>query len=185
MRSLLRFISRQCAAIARLAASPLFDARMLRGRHFDSIRSLGWRWLVRCIWYQRILGINREASWPVSPWVRVVNPSHVHFHPDDMQNFWSIGIYIQASPDASVYLGKGCYIAPNVGIITSNHVPGEPALKRAGRDVRIGVRCWIGMNSVLLPGCSLADGTTVGAGAVLKAGHYAGVVVGPRLNGNC
>jgi acetyltransferase-like isoleucine patch superfamily enzyme len=108
----------------------------------------------------------------------VLNPNRVHFHPDDMQNFWSTGIYFQASPDAWIRLGRGCYIGPNVGLITSNHVPGQPQQRRPSRDVELGERCWIGMNSVLLPGCRLTDGTTVGAGTVVTAGEYAGVVVG-------
>jgi acetyltransferase-like isoleucine patch superfamily enzyme len=177
-RHYLRLVSRCLAAVARVLAAPLFDPVLLRGRHFDSIRSIGWRWLVRCLWYQRVLGINREASWPVSPWVRVICPKNIQFHPDDMQNFWSTGSYFQASPDAAIRLGRGCYVGPNVGIITSNHLPGQPDKRRPGKDVELGERCWIGMNSVLLPGCRLASGTTIGAGTVLVSGHYDGVVVG-------
>ncbi len=179
-RRLLQAVSRGFAGAARVAASPFFDHKMLHGRHFDSIRGAGWKWLIRCLWYQRVLGINREARWPVSPWVRVLNPDRVHFHPDDMQNFWSNGIYFQASPDASIRLGRGCYIGPNVGLITSNHVPGQPQERSPGRDIELGERCWVGMNSVLLPGCRLAAGTTVGAGTVAVAGVYSGVVVSHR-----
>jgi acetyltransferase-like isoleucine patch superfamily enzyme len=31
--------------------------------------------------------------------------------------------------------------------------------------------CWIGINSVLLPGCQLAQGMIVGAGSIVKGSH--------------
>jgi acetyltransferase-like isoleucine patch superfamily enzyme len=36
-----------------------------------------------------------------------------------------------------------------------------------GKDVIIGKKCWIGMNSVILPGVCLGDHTIVGAGSVV------------------
>jgi acetyltransferase-like isoleucine patch superfamily enzyme len=39
------------------------------------------------------------------------------------------------------------------------HLPGPP--------LRLGARCWVGMNSVILPGVELGENTIVGAGAVV------------------
>ena len=136
------------------------------------------------IWYQRVLGINREANWPVSPWVRVICPHNIRFSPDDMQNFWSFGIYFQASEDAELVIGDGVYIGPNVGLITSGHVPGNPTVRKRGHAIILGARSWIGMNSTLLPGCELLPGTTVGAGATLERGRHSGVVRGWRNQGD-
>lgn len=64
-------------------------------------------------------------------------------------------------------MGKGCYIAPNVGIITVNHDLENLNNYMEAKDVFIGQNVWIGMNSVVLPGVRLADNVIVGAGAVV------------------
>ena len=45
-----------------------------------------------------------------------------------------------------------------------------------GKDIIIGKKCWIGMNSVILPGVVLGDHTIVGAGAVVTKSF---------VDGNC
>lgn len=44
----------------------------------------------------------------------------------------------------------------------------DPDLQAEGKPVRIGRKCWIGMNAVILPGVTLGDHTVVGAGAVVS-----------------
>jgi acetyltransferase-like isoleucine patch superfamily enzyme len=66
-----------------------------------------------------------------------------------------------------ITLGHGCYLAPNVGIITANHDPLNPDKHLDAQDVVIGDGCWIGMNSVILPGVVLGPKTVVGAGSVV------------------
>ncbi|WP_425349730.1 acyltransferase [Manganibacter manganicus] len=67
----------------------------------------------------------------------------------------------------TIRLGRGCYIAPNVGIITSNHDPENLDKHLPSEDVEIGEKCWIGMNSIVLPGVILGRGTVVGAGSIV------------------
>lgn len=84
---------------------------------------------------------------------------------DDRSHIWSSGVYIQDTPH--IHIGKGCYIAPNVGIIAINHDPANPSNHLPPDDVHIGDNCWIGMNAVILPGVTLGDHTVVGAGSVV------------------
>ena len=83
----------------------------------------------------------------------------------DRQHIWSSGVYIQDTPH--IHIGKRCFIAPNVGIIAINHDPANPANHLPPEDVHIGDDCWIGMNSVILPGVHLGNNVTVGAGSVV------------------
>ena len=69
--------------------------------------------------------------------------------------------------DARIVIGKGTYIAQNVGIVTTNHDLNNLDEHVPGKDVIIGKQCWIGMNSIILPGVILGDHTIVGAGSVV------------------
>ncbi|MEN6612824.1 MAG: acyltransferase [Armatimonadota bacterium] len=112
------------------------------------------------------MGFNRHVPWPVSPCIMVAYPRNIEFHPDDINNFQTIGCYFRAS-EAKIKIGRGSYIAPGVGIITANHDIDRLECSAPGQEVVIGERCWIGMNSIILPGVTLGPHTIVGAGAVV------------------
>ncbi len=83
----------------------------------------------------------------------------------DHSHIWSPGVYIQDTPH--IHIGRGCCVAPNAGIIATNHDPANPSNHLLPEDVYIGSDCWIGMNAVILPGVTLGDHTIVGAGSVV------------------
>lgn len=95
----------------------------------------------------------------------MIYPENIDFHPDDLNNFQSFGIYYQAI--GRITIGKGSYIAPNVGLITANHDITNLDLHTEPKPIVLGEKCWIGMNSVVLPGVILGDHTIVGAGSVV------------------
>ncbi|TDR34869.1 acyltransferase [Aquamicrobium defluvii] len=142
-----------------------FDRRYLAGRYFDNSLS-GYLWGFRAIWQRNILRLGRPMPFPVGLTCRVSNGKRILFHPDDLNNFQSPGTYLQ-NFSGTIKLGHGCYIGPNVGIITSNHDPLDLDNHLPPKDVEIGEKCWIGMNSVLLPGVVLGPKTIVGAGSVV------------------
>ena len=146
-----------------------YDRQYLTGRWFDGrLRGLcatGWVWVTRDAVARILLGQNNTARFPVSPRVAVVCPENIHFHPDDLNNFQSSGIYFQAL--GPITIGHGTYIAPNVGLITSNHTIGDLEAHDTPSPIVLGENCWIGMNSVILPGVTLGNGTVVGAGSVV------------------
>lgn len=133
-------------------------------RHFG-IFSTGWQWMVDDWRACRLNRVNTSVPWPVSAAVRVVCPENITFHPDDLNNFQSFGIYYQAI--GQITIGHGCYIAPNVGLITANHAIGDLDTHAPAKPIILGENCWIGMNSVILPGVTLGSGTVVGAGSVV------------------
>ncbi len=143
----------------------MFSNKYIRGKHYNKITSEGWKWLTRGVWYQKILGYNRYIKFPVS-FQSVVSSNNIEFDPSDLNNFNHFGCYYQ-NFEGKIIIGKGTYIAPNVGIITQNHDVNNLDNHVKARNVIIGKKCWIGMNSMILPGVRLGNNTIVGAGSVV------------------
>jgi len=149
----------------RLLAYICYDRKYIRGRWFEE-RNTGWLWILKAIWFQKILRFNSQVPFPVNPTTVISNYKNLIFHPDDLNSMQSPGCYFQNFA-AKIIIGHGSYIAPNVGIITANHDPYNLDLHLEGKDVVIGKHCWIGMNAVILPGVHLGDHTIVAAGSVV------------------
>ena len=122
---------------------------------------------------QKCIGFNRSAYWPMH-------------HSSTISGARSIEIGVGCAPG----LSSGCYlngsqgikigdytlVAPNVGIITTNHDILNLKKNVPSNGVVIGRFCWIGMNVVILPNVRLGDHTIVAAGSV---------VTKPFPNGYC
>ncbi len=163
----------------RVVGGVFFDRRLLVGIYFDDSIT-GWKWVLRGILFQKILGFNRNITWPVSPLNTVSVRHNLEFHPDDINMFNEMsGKYFQNFA-APIRIGKGTWIASNVGIITANHDPTDLNRHLPGEEVVIGEACWIGMNAVILPGVRLGPRTIVGAGSVVTRSFPEGncVIVG-------
>lgn len=147
----------------------LYDKKYLRGKYFEGklggLCCIGWKWVVDDTFGNFILKQNKGVPWPVSPKITIVLPENITFDVDDLNNFQGFGNYFQAL--GKIEIGKDTWIAGNVGIITANHMIGNLKEHTVPKPVIIGKKCWIGMNSVILPGITLGDNTVVGAGAVV------------------
>ena len=152
-----------------------FDKSHLTGRHFNPGYS-GYLWCIRSIWTKNILRLGVPLPWPSSHSCIVSNPKNISFHPDDLNNFQSPGTYYQ-NFSGKIEIGRGTYVAPNVGIITANHRLDKLSEHLPGSDVSIGANCWIGMNAVILPGVQLGPSTIVAAGAVVTKSFPDGYAV--------
>lgn len=152
--------------ISRLVMPLFFDKKYLTGRWFDN-NVEGWKWCWRSILFQKLLGKNRHVPFPVSHHNIVGRYQQIVFDVADINNFQHMGCYFQNWKGGKIVIGKGTYIAPNVGLITENHNLYDLNLHDAPEDIILGENCWIGMNSVILPGVVLGNNTIVGAGAVV------------------
>lgn len=161
--------------LVRIIAPLFYSKKYLRGKHFNKSDE-GWVWVTKGIWRQKILGFNRFVPWPMSHTSTISNWENIIFDDEDINNFQSPGCYFQ-NFSGKIILGKGSYIAPNVGIITSNHDLVNLEKHVWGKDVVIGKNCWIGMNTVVLPGVVLGDHTIVGAGSVVTKSFKEGNLV--------
>lgn len=152
-------------SLCKLIFSLFFEDKYLKGRWFDQGRR-GYLWAARSLFQKNILRLGSPMPWPTGLTCYISNPRNLIFHPDDLNNFQSPGTYFQ-NFKGNIFLGKGTYIGPNVGIITANHKFGNLDEHDDGADVVIGEKCWIGMNVVILPGVVLGDNTIVAAGSVV------------------
>lgn len=152
-----------------------YDKKYLKGKHFEKNIS-GYLYAIRSIWLKNILRLAKPMPFPTALTCVISNSNNIHFHLDDLNNFQSPGTYFQNFM-GHIYIGEGTYIAPNVGIITANHQLNDLDAHGEGKDVVIGKKCWIGMNSVILPGVELGGNTIVAAGAVVTKSFPQGKVV--------
>lgn len=70
---------------------------------------------------------------------------------------------------AKVTIGSNVFFAPGVQIYTANH-PLDAESRRTVENalpITIGDDCWIGGNSIILPGITIGKGCVIGAGSVV------------------
>jgi len=127
--------------------------------------------------YQKILGFNRHCYWPVHFTSTVRFPYNIYVGVDAAPGI-SPGCYIQAV--GKIFIDDYAQIAPNVGIISSNHFMLD-IRQHVKDEVRIGKYCRIGMGSIIHPGVVLGDFTTVAAGSVVTKSFPEGYCV---ISGN-
>ncbi|OQV19768.1 putative maltose O-acetyltransferase [Hypsibius exemplaris] len=70
---------------------------------------------------------------------------------------------------APIRIGKRCFFGPKVSIYTNTHPidPYERALGDYSKPVTIGDDCWVGGSAIILPGITIGEGSTIGAGSVV------------------
>jgi acetyltransferase-like isoleucine patch superfamily enzyme len=130
------------------------------------------------LWFfQKILGFNRHCYWPVHFTSTIRFPRNIYVGIDAAPGI-SPGCYIQAV--GKIYIDDYAQIAPNVGIISSNHFMLD-IRQHIKDEVRIGKYCRIGMGSIIHPGVVLGDFTTVAAGSVVTRSFPQGYCV---ISGN-
>jgi carbonic anhydrase/acetyltransferase-like protein (isoleucine patch superfamily) len=126
-------------------------------------------------WYnQQVLQKNAGPYWPVHFTSTVSGWKNVYCGIETCPGY-SPGNYISAF-HGKVYIGDYTQIAPNVGIISSNHDVYDNA-KHISNQVVIGKYCWIGMGAIVLPGVELGDFTIVAAGAMVTKSFKEGYCV--------
>ena len=59
-----------------------FDQKYLRGRYFDE-SLVGWFWVFRALFVQKLLGYNKKVRWPISPSNAIDEPESIDFNPNN------------------------------------------------------------------------------------------------------
>ncbi|RLC47393.1 MAG: acyltransferase [Candidatus Cloacimonadota bacterium] len=124
--------------------------------------------------FQRVFGYNRHVPWMVHFTSIVGDVSKIKLgkavYPGD-----SIGCYIQSVN--GIEIGDYTNIGPGVGLISSNHDFYDNTKHIQGKPIKIGKKCWIGMNAIILPEVELGDFVIVGAGSVVTKSFPEGYCV--------
>lgn len=116
------------------------------------------------IWfYQKIIGYNRGAFWPMHFTSKVVGHQNISVGVGTYPGY-NPGVYIQGT--GKLTFGKYTSIGQNSGVLSGGHNIYNH-LELIPNETRIGDYCWIGMNSTILPGITLGNHTIVGAGSVV------------------
>lgn len=115
---------------------------------------------------QKILGFNRKCYWPVHFTSVVQSPEKILVGIDTAPGIMG-SCYIQGY--GGIQIGDYTQIGPGVGIISLNHNPLNvyDYQKEKFPSVVIGAYCWLGMNTIVLPGVEIGDFTVIGAGSVV------------------
>ena len=144
-------------------------------RRYWDYRRIGLRiralnWLVH-----RVIYGQRGLKFSVHFASRVIRPDRVKLGKNVVSIGLKGGLYIQAVN--GVEIGDDTIIAPGVKIISANHDLEDYGKHFSCEPVRIGRRCWLGVNAIILPGVQLGDEVIVGAGAVVTKSFPARSVI--------
>lgn len=126
----------------------------------------------------RVRGQTNTPYWPIHSTSMIRGSWRNIYVGVDAAPGISPGCYIQAV--GKIYVGDYTQIAPNVGLISSNHFMLD-IRRHVESYIKIGKYCRIGMGSIILPGVELGDFTTVAAGSVVTRSFPDGYCV---ISGN-
>lgn len=132
-------------------------------------------WLLNFI-VQRVFRVNSDTPWQVHYTSSVMRADKISLGKDVWISFASSGAcYIQG--DNGIEIGDNTIFGPGIKIISTNHDIRSLNTWMGGKPIRIGERCWIGANAVILPEVALGDGCVVGAGSVVTKSFESGSII--------
>ncbi|MEX1221500.1 MAG: acyltransferase [Idiomarina sp.] len=119
--------------------------------------------VIKCFFVQKLLLQNRKVPWPVH-WSTRINAPH-KINRGTRYPGLSMGCHIDGRNGIS--FGKNVWIGPRVSIISMNHDSNDYNRYLKCDPIIIRDNCWLGANSVVLPGVELGEHTIVAAGSVV------------------
>ncbi len=158
-------------SVARFMLSLFYSKEVLDSKWFNRYH-IGYLWAFKSV-FRRIR--HRSIKVPYAKSATIFSGRNLQIASSSI-NCLQTDIYLQNRLNR-VTIGENCYIANHVGIITEQHDVYNLEKHCSGSDVTIGDWCWIGMNSVIMPGVILGDHTTVGANSVVTKSFPDGYVV--------
>ncbi len=128
--------------------------------------------------YQKVLGNNKKAYWPVHRTSLIQGVKNIKIGIETCPGYMP-GCYVDGIE--KIEIGDYTQIGPNVGLLSTNHDLYDNRISVSKGPIIIGKYCWLGMGARILPGVKLGDYTIVGANAVVTKSFEDGYCV---LGGN-
>jgi acetyltransferase-like isoleucine patch superfamily enzyme len=130
-------------------------------------------WIINVV-VQNLLDINNDIPWMVHYTSRVMGKISIG------ENVWksfalSGGCYIQGVN--GIIIGDNTIFGPGVKIISANHNIINHNQFTKNKPIRIGKKCWLGANCIILPGVELGDNVIIGAGSVVNESYPSNSIV--------
>lgn len=124
---------------------------------------------------QRIFRVNGKIKWQCHFTNKVTGDVKIG------KNVWlsfaaNGNCYIQGGN--GVTIGDDTIFGPGVKIISANHDLNDYSRHVEAPPIKIGRKCWIGANSVLLPGVEIGDNTIIGAGSIVTKSFGSNLIIG-------
>jgi len=124
---------------------------------------------------RRLLGAVGDGVWIEPPFFCDYG-AHISIGEDSFVN-----VHCVMLDSADIRIGASTLLGPGAQLLTATHplsareriVPradraaGQPAYRTEARPITIGDRVWLGANVVVLPGVTIGNNVTVGAGSVV------------------
>ena len=145
-------------------------------RVYRDVRQFGLKNVATCFVVQRVLRVNSHVPWPVHWSSSVIHPDRIvrkHWRP---YPGYMPGQYVQATN--GIVIGTNVRMGPGVKIISANHDLRDYDRHDSAPPVVIGDDCWLGANSIILPGVELGSHVVVAAGAVVASSFPRDCLVG-------
>lgn len=176
----MKFIIRFAGFVQSASNSPMrLILRMLRLRHGNGCffhQSVKWSLAtLDRIHIGSLVGIHRGCS--------VFIPIHARSGSITIGNGVSIGDGSRLYAEGPMRIGDGCLISTNVFISDSSHnlEAHHRFVSRSGlsfrKAVTVGENCFIGRNSILLPGTHLGNNCIVGANCIVRGDFQDGSTI--------
>lgn len=113
---------------------------------------------------KQLLG-SVAGSAHIEPTFRCDYGTNIHLGDNFYANFDLIILDV-----CEVRIGKNCFIAPRVCILTATH-PTDTKIRISGLEygepITIGDNAWIGAGAIINPGVTIGDNVVIGSGAVV------------------
>jgi len=111
----------------------------------------------------KVTRINGTTPWPVHWTSTIKAPQKI----DRGTRFPGLSKHCHIDGRNGIVFGKNVWIGPGAAVISMNHDVMNFHVYKDAPPVRIGDNCWLGANSLVLPGVELGPHTVVAAGAVV------------------
>lgn len=131
---------------------------------------------LKILFFQKFLGFNKKAYWPVSFTSTVSGVEFIKIGIGTAPGYAN-GCYIFANEESPIFIGDYTIMAPNVCLAAYNHNIYDYRSYEGKGGITIGNYCWISMNSSIMSGVKIGDHTIVASNTVVTKSFEEGYCI--------